>query len=248
MRDRKVLAEKRLVKKKKMDPQSDAYKSYVESIKEEACLYITRKFPSVPARSPSSGFRHAIQAVVDNALKVMEVQAPLLTRESQEYVYREIYKRRDIEIARRQTEWMWNAKREEARKIQRTKKWQLSVARAQYRERERLNQERNRDLQQQGQQEHKQKEQARRQVRDPQKTCCPNKLLGADPGTEQGVKVWVTKCKICHRKEYGQFGFDQNKKREGLYFRGLWFSEIDPETGTGITFDKECIDLTYFLM
>ena len=105
-----------------------------------------------------------------------------------------------------------------------------------------MNQERKRYLQQQRKQEHKQKERAKRQVL-PGKSCCPVKLLGCQPGPEKGVKMWLTKCRICKRIEYGQLGIDKNQ-REGFYFRGLWFKDIDPEKGAGTTFEDHIISLT----
>ena len=76
------------------------------------------------------------------------------------------------------------------------------------------------------------------------KPCCPVKRLGTEPGPEQlAVKLWFTKCKTCHRLEYGWFGYDQYR-REGVYFRGRWFKDIDPETGTGRTMSGDTMSLT----
>lgn len=114
----------------------------MESLKEDACLYVIRKFPSVPVGNQSSGFKEAVRAVINNALKVLKVQTPLLTEESQAYVRAEVYKTRDVELARRETERAWNKKREEARQSRRAYRWQLSIASAQEKERLRLERKR----------------------------------------------------------------------------------------------------------
>ena len=76
------------------------------------------------------------------------------------------------------------------------------------------------------------------------KPCCPIKPLGTELGPAQTTfKLWFTRCKRCHRLEYGWFGVDQYR-REGMYFRGRWFKDIDPETGTGKTFEGHIMSLT----
>ena len=78
----------------------------------------------------------------------------------------------------------------------------------------------------------------------PNKPCCPVKPLGTEPGPEQvAVQLWFTKCKTCHRLEYGWFGVDPDG-REGMYFRGRWFKELNTETGTGKTFAGHTMSLT----
>ena len=76
------------------------------------------------------------------------------------------------------------------------------------------------------------------------KPCCPVHRLGTEPGPEQvAFKLWFTKCKKCHRLEYGWFGYDQDR-RVGVYFRGRWFKDIDPEKGTGRTLTGDIMSLT----
>ena len=231
-----------------MDPQSAAYLRYVESIKQDACGYVTQKLPSVLGKSSSnSGVTEAITAVVNSALKVVEVTSPLLTAESIEYVRAEVLKTRHIEMAKRQKEWEWNEKREQAAQRREANRKKANKRKVDQ-ETERLRLERGRIIVKKWYKKNRKKENAKSQMRNrekqnPHKKCCPYKMLDVQAGPERGDKVWVTKCLTCNRKEYGQFGFDENK-REGLSFCGVWFKDIDPVKGTGTTFDNKNIDLT----
>lgn len=75
-----------------------------------------------------------------------------------------------------------------------------------------------------------------------QLACCPNKALGAEAPPVNGFSMWLTKCNTCQRMESCYVGFN-SINQPGIYFRGIWFKEINPEEGSGVTMAEEKIDL-----
>ena len=165
------------------------------------------------------------------------------TMESEEY---------GLKVDYRDCEWVslegaWNNRREEAAKSQRAYRTQMALA-ATEKEKTRLRWERKNYVARRWYNEHKQEQRAKRRMsyrlkRNPGKTCCPVKMLGTDPAPAQAVTLWLTKCRTCHRIKYCHLGCDQ-EQRQGVYFRGRWFIDINPEPGTGTTFSEEIISLT----
>ena len=77
-----------------------------------------------------------------------------------------------------------------------------------------------------------------------QRTCCPSKQLGKQRGPmKKAVTLWLTKCNVCHRMAYCKLRFDACE-RPGVFFRGMWFQDIDTEQGTATTFQGQEISLT----
>lgn len=116
--------------------------------------------------------------------------------------------------------------------------WQMAQAKTSE-EKERLRHERKLYIVRKWYHDHRAREQAkgrrRNRIRRENKGCCPFQMLGVEPTPKQSVKLWITHCKTCKRKEYGSNGCD-DEGRVGTHFRGEWFDHIDPQTGTGTTF------------
>ena len=75
-----------------------------------------------------------------------------------------------------------------------------------------------------------------------QRSCCPSKSLGAEAPPLNGFPMWLTKCNTCQRLELCYVGFN-SENVPGIFFRGVWFKEINPEEGNGVTMKDEKIDL-----
>lgn len=231
------------------DTKSPQYNKYVEAIREAACSYITRNFlvtESIDSKM-RDGVTPAEHRVVKGALNLIRQREDVLSIASQQYLTTEVYKTRDAEMVRRDIQRGWLTKKEEAVKSRRTYRWQVALASTE-KEKARLRRERRQYIARRWYSNNKSTELAKCRVRnrlkrDPKKACCPYLMLGAEQRPIRGVRMWITKCGVCERLEYGEFGFDK-QLREGLHFRGLWFKDIDPDTGMGTTMDDNIISLT----
>ena len=88
------------------------------------------------------------------------------------------------------------------------------------------------------------KQEAEKRQEQRQRTCCPSKKLGREVAPQDGfVTFWITKCKECGRRTHGKFGANK-QGRVGVFFRGRWFKEIDPNRETALTFQGQEISLT----
>ena len=139
----------------------------------------------------------------------------------------------------------WMQKMSEAAQSRRAYRYHMLLATTEW-EKNRLRQERRRYTARRWYLANRESEIAKARVRDQErrqrqrKKCCPRQMLGRELGPDRGVKLWVTHCKTCHHIEYCEFGMDP-QERVGVYFRGKWFKEINPDSGTGTTFSDEII-------
>lgn len=226
----------------------EAQGEQLEAIHTQVTHYLIVNFPEARG-NPFIPIAKAVlveQQVLHMAMQHIEIHRGQITSS----MYGELMKRLllsyETQVALRTTERRIRENNSADVRSRRTFRWQMAHATTEA-EKERLRLERKRFIARKWYYNNQAREQAKtrqrnRRIRDI-KGCCPFMMLGHQSAPKRSVRLWITQCPTCKRKEYGDLGCNE-KGRLGTYFRGEWFDHIDPETGTGTTFAGKLISLT----
>ena len=222
----------------------------VAPLKCQVVHFIMQHWPSIRS-GPDNSLVEAMEAeqrVLDGALSLIQKHEGEFTPVQRRELIEAVYRQRDREVNKRDAERLYLARLRVRVATRREYREQMKQAKDRPDEKKRLQEERRVYVRRLWYQQHRAEEQAKSRVRNRlrrqyERKCCPFKMLGAAPIPDRGVvKLWVTRCLTCQRKEWGWLG-DRGDKM-GLHFRGIWFEDIDPETGIGTTLEGERILLT----
>ena len=233
----------------KMANAVKARREKVEAIRGAATAYLIASFPEGRANPNVSVTRaaDAEQQVLEGAFRIINAHEKDLSIASQRELVNSLLMAHETQVALRKTQRQMRENTTAVARSRRLFHWQMSLAKTEL-EKERLRHERKLYISRKWYRNNQARERARsklrnRRVRDKGDRCCPFTLLGAEPVPTASVRMWITQCKTCKRKEYGEMGCNE-EGRPGTHFRGEWFEHIDPHTGTGTTFAGEIISLT----
>ena len=222
----------------------------VAPLKCQVVHFIMQHWPSIRS-GPDNSLVEAMEAeqrVVEGALSLIQKHAGEMNVTQRREVIETVYRQRDREVHKRDVERRYMGELRVRVASRRAYREQMKQLKDRPTEKKRLQEERRVYVRRLWYARNRAEEQAKSRMRNRQRSqyvrkCCPYKMLGAAPIPDRGVvKLWVTRCTQCHRLEWGWLG-DRGDKM-GLLFRGVWFEDIDPETGIGTTLEGERILLT----
>lgn len=224
-----------------------AQREKMETIHNEVTNFIMANFPEARA-NPTVPVAQALveeQQVLNRAFQLINAYGKEISVTTYSEVVKRLILSYETQVALRNTQRRVREYKSNEVRSRRRYHWQMTLAKTEA-EKNRLRLERKRYIARRWYYNNQSRERAKSRRRNRsrrEKGCCPFTMLGIKPTPKRSVKLWITQCKTCHRKEYGDIGCNE-EGRVGTYFRGEWFDYIDPQTGTGTTFSGEVISLT----